>query len=69
MDYYLTETTLMVGGAALLLIIVFALAAFLDSYWKRAAPPRVLHSELESRFLPQGPDSHEVSESTETFHI
>lgn len=69
MNDYLTETNFLVGGLGLLLVIIFALAAFLDVYWKGAAPPRGLNLELGSSFLPQGPDSDEDAPGNGTLEV
>ncbi len=63
MDHYFTGMQLILGAFALVLIIVFAVAAFLDSRFAKSSPDRDFRSEREFSFIPQGTGTDEGSES------
>jgi len=53
MYFHLTDTQVTLGGFALALTIIFALAAFLDKRWRKAAPLHKLGSDQEPNSLRQ----------------
>ena len=63
MDHNLTEIQWILGAFALVLLMIFAVAAFLDSRLAKASPDRDSRSERESGFIPQSTGSNELSES------
>jgi hypothetical protein len=63
MDHYFTATQFLLGAFALVLIIIFAVAAFLDSRFAKSSPDRDCRSERDFSFIPQSTGPDEGSES------
>jgi len=63
MDHYFTGMQLILGTFALVLIIIFAVAAFLDSRLAKSSPDRNCRSEREFGSIPQSTGTDEGSES------